>query len=257
MMLISFVDGINKIMFTLEICIESVESALIAQEAGADRVELCANLLEGGTTPSFGMIKRVRESIDIELAVMIRPRGGDFCYTEEEFSIMKEDILIAKSLGADCAVFGIILPRGDIDIKRTSELVTLANPMQVTFHRAFDVAKEPLQALEDIIATGADRLLTSGQEAKAIQGKELIKILVSQANNRISIMAGSGVNPQNRDELLTYCGVSELHLTAKTIIKGEMQYRSSNLSFKNNPTTDDYQREIVSRQIVADIKKMK
>lgn len=241
--------------FTLEICLDSVESALNAQKGGADRVELCANLLEGGTSPSYGMIKKVRQAIDIALAVMIRPRGGDFCYSDLEFAVMKEDILIAKNLGADCVVFGILLPNGDIDIKRTSELVELACPMQVTFHRAFDVAKDPLKALEDIISSGADRLLTSGQEAKAIDGKDLIRDLVSQAQNRIAIMAGSGVNPENRDELLTYCGVRELHLTAKTIINGIMQYRSPNLSFKGIPTTDDYQREIADLQIISEMKK--
>lgn len=241
-------------MFTLEICLDSVESAIIAQNAGADRVELCANLLDGGTTPSYGMIKLVREAIDIELSVMIRPRGGDFCYSDSEFHIMKEDINIAKKLGANCVVLGIILPNGDVDMHRTSELVALARPMQVTFHRAFDVTRDPLQALEDVIVTGADRLLTSGQEPKAYAGKELIKALVLQAKGRISIMAGAGVNSQNRDELLQYCGVNELHLTAKAQVTGEMLYHSPNLSFKSNPSIDDYHREIVSEQIITDIK---
>lgn len=243
-------------MFTLEICLDSVESALIAQKAGADRVELCANLLEGGTTPSYGMIKVVRENINIDLSVMIRPRGGDFCYSDSEFSIMKEDILIAKKLGAECIVCGILLPTGDIDIPRTSQLVALAKPMQVTFHRAFDVCRTPQQALEDIILCGVDRLLTSGQGTKAYQGKELIKSLVEQAQNRISIMAGSGVNPDNKDELLKYCGVTELHLTAKSIIQGNMQYHSPNLSFKTFPTINDYQREIADYQIITKMKKI-
>ena len=242
-------------MFTLEICIDSIESALIAQEAGAERVELCDNLLEGGTSPSYGMIKQVRENIDIELAVMIRPRGGDFCYSDHEFAVMKEDILMAKSLGVDCLVFGILLPNGKIDIERTSQLVSLARPLQVTFHRAFDVAHKPFQALEDIIKTGADRLLTSGQQAKAIEGKELIKDLVLQAKNRISIMAGSGVNPDNRDDLLSYTGVSEVHLTAKSIITGKMEYHSPNLSFKEKATTDDYHREMADYQIITNMRK--
>jgi len=241
-------------LFTLEICIDSVESASIAQQAGADRVELCANLLEGGTTPSYGMIKAVREIIDINLAVMIRPRGGDFCYSESEYSIMKNDILMAKNLGADCVVLGILLPSGNIDIERTSELVSLSKPMQVTFHRAFDVSIDPQQALEDIINTKAQRILTSGQKAKAIDGKELIRDLVLQANNRIPIMAGSGVNPENRDELLNYCGVKELHLTAKTTINGAMQYHSPTLSFKSIPSSNDYQREIANSQIIRKMK---
>ncbi len=242
-------------MFTLEICLDSVESAIIAQEAGADRVELCANLLEGGTSPSYGMIKAVRENISIELAVMIRPRGGDFCYSDAEFAIMKEDILIAKKLGVNCVVFGILLPTGDIDIPRTSQLVTLAKPMQVTFHRAFDVARDPFQALEDIISTGIDRLLTSGQAPKAIEGKELIKALVLKAKKRISIMAGSGVNPENRDELLQYCEVKELHLTAKKFVDGDMHYRPEKISMSSCKVNSEYQKSIADYQIITKMRK--
>lgn len=243
-------------MFNLEICLDSLESAIIAQQAGADRVELCANLLEGGTTPSYGMIKAVRKNIDIELAVMIRPRGGDFCYSQAEFAIMQEDILTAKKLGAEYVVLGILLPTGDIDIPRTSLLVTLAKPMQVTFHRAFDVCRSPKQALEDIILTGATRLLTSGQETKAIEGKELISELVLQAKNRISIMAGSGVNPNNRDELLNYCKLRELHLSAKSIIEASMQYRPNTLSFRSEKQISDFQHNRADYQIISQMKKI-
>ncbi len=242
-------------MFTLEICLDSVESAIIAQEAGADRVELCANLLEGGTCPSYGMIKQVRANIDIDLAVMIRPRAGDFCYSDAEFTVMKEDIIIAKKLGANCLVFGILLPSGDIDIERTSELVSLAKPLPVTFHRAFDHARQPLQALEDVISTGAKRLLTSGQAPKAIEGKELIKALVLKAQNRISIMAGSGVNPENRDELLQYCEVKELHLTAKKFVDGDMHYRPEKISMSSCKVNSEYQKSIADYQIITKMRK--
>ncbi len=241
-------------MFTLEICLDSVESAIIAQEAGADRVELCANLSEGGTTPSYGMIRLIREKIDIDLSVMIRPRGGDFCYSDAEFSVMKEDIKIAKEIGADCVVFGILLANGDVDIERTTELCNLAKPMSITFHRAFDLTREPYQALEDIIKSGVSRLLTSGHKTKAIEGKHEIKKLVMQAKNRIAIMAGSGVNPQNRDEFLNYCGVQELHLTAKTYIEGDMIYRPENISMNSYNITSEYQKVIADYQIITKMK---
>ncbi|MBI9031897.1 copper homeostasis protein CutC [bacterium] len=237
-------------MFTLEICIDSVESAIIAQRAGANRVELCADLLEGGITPSYGMIKTVRDNINLDLSVMIRPRGGDFCYSDLEFSIMKEDILIAKELGANYVVLGILTPDGHVDVYRTSQLIELAKPMQVTFHRAFDFTLDPFQALEDVIKTGARRLLTSGQEPKAIQGKELIKDLVALSKERISIMAGSGVNPDNKAELLDYCGVKELHLSAKTTKNSLMNFQTERLSLTSNLPANSYQNNIADYEMI-------
>lgn len=250
--------GINKMKdFTLEICIDSVESAIIAQANGADRVELCANLLEGGTTPSCGMIMGTRAMIDIKLAVMIRPRGGDFCYSDLEFAIMKQDIAIAKSMGASCLVFGVLLPNGSIDVVRTKELVELAKPLETTFHRAFDHAYDPFQALEDVISTGVDRLLTSGQQQKAIEGKELIKELVIVANNRISIMPGSGVNLSNRDELLNYTKATELHITALTHKDGEMFFKPSYIPMSSTKKITDFQLNIANPNIIHDMKKKK
>ncbi len=237
-------------MFTLEICIDSLESALIAQKAGAHRVELCSDLLEGGITPSYGLIKSVRKALYIDLSVMIRPRGGDFCYSNEEFVVMKEDIKMAKELGANCVVLGILTPDGQIDISRTSELVELAKPMQVTFHRAFDFTRDPYQALEDVISLGADRILTSGQEPIAIQGKELIKDLVALSKERISIMAGSGVNPDNKTELLDYCGVKELHLSAKTTKNSLMNFPTERLSLTSNLPANSYQNNIADFEMI-------
>lgn len=236
--------------FNLEICVDSLESALIAQEAGADRVELCSDLLEGGITPSYGLIKAVRKNLNIDLAVMIRPRGGDFCYSDEDYSVMKEDILMAKELKANCLVFGLLNPQGNIDMQRTSELVQLARPLQVTFHRAFDLTKNPFRALEDLIALRIDRLLTSGQESTAILGKDLLKKLVLQAKQRISIMAGAGVNPNNKDILLNDCQVDELHLTAKKLLASKMIFKTEIESFIGEQGINTYKRYFADKNII-------
>ncbi len=236
--------------FTLEICVDSLKSAIIAQSAGADRLELCSDLLEGGITPSYGLIKSVRSNISLDLSIMIRPRGGDFCYSDEDFLVMKEDIIMAKELAANCVVFGILTRNGYIDIDRTSQLVQLARPMQVTFHRAFDFTKDPIQALEDIIFSGADRILTSGHEPTAIKGKNLIRDLVNLSKGRISIMAGSGVNPDNKDELLNHCRVKELHLTAKSLEESKMVYRPCHMPFTSSPNPNQYLRYTTNFEII-------
>ncbi|MGE5653693.1 MAG: copper homeostasis protein CutC [Bacillota bacterium] len=211
----------------IEVCIDSVASAIAAEVGGADRVELCADLFSGGITPSAGMIATVRRSVTIGLMVMIRPRGGDFCYSEAEFEIMKHDIGVAKELGADGVVFGILHEDGTIDVTRTRELVTLARPMSVTFHRAFDMAAEPLQALEDVIATGADRLLTSGQEQTAYEGLDLIAELVKLANGRIVIFPGGGITERNLAKIVAGAGVKECHTSARASQPSRMAYRRS------------------------------
>jgi copper homeostasis protein len=185
----------------VEICAFSLESCLIAQRAGANRIELCGGMFEGGTTPSAGLIRMATQSIKIPIYVMIRPRGGDFCYSETEFEVMKTDILLAKNLGTNGLVFGILNPDGTVDSGRNKELIELAKPLGVTFHRAFDVSREPFEALESIIECGFERILTSGQKNTAIEGKGLLAELVKKANHRIEIMAGSGVNAQNAVEL--------------------------------------------------------
>jgi len=210
----------------LEVCVESVEGGIAAQRGGADRVELCANLLEGGTTPSAGSIRLARSRLDIGLQVMIRPRGGDFCYSETEFEIMKQDIALAKDAGADGVVIGILRPDGTIDAERTKALADLARPLSVTFHRAFDMASDPHQAMEILIGLGIDRILTSGQEISALEGLELICELVRRAGNRIIIMPGGGITERNFAQILERSRAREIHIAALSPAEGPMQFRN-------------------------------
>src|SRR5699024_6505301 len=189
-------------MIKLEICANSLPSALAAQEGGADRIELCDNMAEGGTTPSYGTLTKARELLNIELYPINRPRGGDFLYTTLEYDIMYEDIQFCKKIGCDGVVIGLLTELGDIDTKRTSALVEAAAPMGVTFHRAFDRCRNPIQALENIIDCGCERILTSGQEPTAIEGASLLDLLIQKAEDRIIIMPGSGVRPENIAELV-------------------------------------------------------
>jgi copper homeostasis protein len=208
---------------TLEICAYSVEAAIMAQAAGADRVELCANRHVDGTTPACHAISHARKSLNIPLHVMVRPRGNGFVYSDAEFAVMKEDIGNCHRLGIAGVVCGILQPNGAVDKARCSELVSLARPMEVTFHRAFDVAADPVQALEDIIEIGCKRILTSGQANSAIQGAGVIAKLVQQAGDRITIMPGGGIRAGNFAELITVTGGREFHSAAYT---GEKQDRT-------------------------------
>jgi len=204
----------------LEICVDSVESAIAAQAGGADRVELCANLNEDGTTPSAGMIEVARQNLAIGLQVLIRPRGGDFCYSDLEFEAMKKDIGLARTLGADGVVIGVLEPTAIIDVARTRELADLARPLRVTFHRAFDVVGDPLLALESLVELRVDRILTSGQARTAMEGLIRLTQLAQKAAGRISIMPASGINAQNVRQILAATDVNEIHIgSAVTAIK--------------------------------------
>ncbi len=210
----------------LEVCVESVEGAMAAQAGGADRVELCANLLEGGTTPSAGSIQLARRNLHIGLQVMIRPRGGDFCYSATELEIMKLDIAMAKNAGADGVVIGILKEDGEVDESRTATLVELARPMTVTFHRAFDMSADPYHALQTLISIGIDRILTSGQESSALEGLDLISDLVRKAGDRIIIMPGGGITERNFVRIREQSGARELHVAALGEVEGPMKYRN-------------------------------
>jgi copper homeostasis protein len=210
----------------IEICVDSAAGAFAAQRGGADRVELCDNLMEGGTTPSAGSIKIARRGLKIGLQVIIRPRGGDFLYSEEEFDIMREDIRIAKDLGADGVVVGCLTSEGDIDQAHTAELVSLAHPLNVTFHRAFDMCRDPNKALEDLVGLGIDRVLTSGQESTCFEGMDLIASLQKQAAGRIIVMPGGGITSRNIHRIVAGTGVAEIHLSARRTIESGMTFRN-------------------------------
>jgi copper homeostasis protein len=229
---------------TVEICVDSVESAVAAQAGGADRVELCDNLMEGGTTPSFGSIEVARKLLNIKLHVIIRPRGGDFLYSDTEFEIMKRDIEAAKHLGADGVVIGILDAAGNIDLARTRELTALARPMSVTFHRAFDVCADPFKAIDELAAISVDRILTSGQEATAVEGLDLLAKLVRHAGDRLTIMACGNLNERNLKKVVDTSGVSEVHFTAFGDVASEMHYRNDRVFMGGTLRPPEYSRSV-------------
>lgn len=230
--------------YKIEICANSVESAIEAQRGGAYRVELCAGIPEGGTTPSYGEIKMARELLSIRLHVIIRPRGGDFLYTPLEQSIVLHDIDMARQLGADGVVFGCLTPDGDIDLPLMERLMKASEGMSVTFHRAFDMCRSPRKALEEIIALGCDRILTSGQQATAEKGISLLKELNVQADGRIIIMPGCGVNSDNIRKIAEETGASEFHFSGRSSIESKMNYRNPAVSMGGTVKIEEYSREI-------------
>jgi copper homeostasis protein len=239
--------------YQIEICAANIQSAIAAKEGGADRIELCDNLYEGGTTPSYAMIKAVADRVRIDTMVMIRPRGGDFCYNDLEFSIMKEDIRMCKDLGVRGVVLGILKPTGEIDSPRTKELVDLAKPLEVTFHRAFDMTPKPLDALEAVIRTGADRILTTGHKNQVPDGLDLVRTLMQEANNRIRIMPGSGIRESNIQLIRDATGAKEFHLTAREAVESEMTYRKEEILMGGIPQIPEYKIFITSKNTVKNI----
>ena len=234
-------------IFKLEIIGFNIESCIIAQAAGAHRIELCDNPGEGGTTPSYGFIKKTREVLQIELYCMIRPRGGDFFYTDEEFDIMKTDVLTCKQLGCDGVVIGMLNQDGTVDKERCKKLIELAYPMGVTYQRAFDRVKDPFAALEDIIETGCERILTSGLVPSCFDGAPLIARLIQQADDRIIIMPGSGLRASNVNDVAKITGAREFHTSARINVDSNMDY--TNETIKENLQTVLVDEEEVKRII--------
>lgn len=230
--------------FKLEICVDSLQSAITAQLAGAHRIELCENLPEGGCTPGPGKILSVRSNLDIAVNVIIRPRGSDFLYTDDEFDIMRRDIEFCGEAGIDGVVIGILRSDGNIDIERTARLVELAAPMSVTFHRAFDLCSDPFRALEDIISTGSARLLTSGQKNKAHEGVDLISTLVNLAGERIIIMPGSGIDTSNIEAIARKSHAKEFHMTGRKTTISEMEFRRDGVLMGSDGGQGEYSRKI-------------
>ena len=225
-------------MYRFEICANSVASCKAAQEGGADRVELCSGIPEGGTTPSFGMIRKARESISIGLNVIIRPRGGDFLYSKDELEEMIYDIRTAKDLGADGLVFGCLTKDGYVDKAAMSRLMKAAEGLPVTFHRAFDHSSDPIQALEDIIDLGCVRILTSGCRPTAMEGVGLLAELVKAAGDRIIIMPGCGVNEGNIADIARLSGAREFHFSAREPVESGMIFRNPDVTMGSE--TDPY-----------------
>lgn len=237
----------------IEICAYSIDSCLVAERTGADRVELCDNQQEGGTTPSYATIVYAKEHLNIDTMVMIRPRGGDFLYNDIEFSLMKEDILLCKKIGVKGVVFGLLNSDGRIDKERTKTLIDIAKPLDVCFHRAIDVSKDYYQSVRDIISCGAKRILTSGAANKAIEGIENIKKIQQDFGSQIEIMIGSGVNSSNIKILKEYTNVNNFHLSAKTKIDSNMKFRHTVVSMGGN-NLDEYSINIASEEEIKKVK---
>jgi copper homeostasis protein len=235
---------------TIEVVVYNIESALKAAEGGADRIELCDNPGEGGTTPSFGVIESVRQNVSIDVFIMIRPRGGDFHYSNYEFHAMKRDIGQCQKLSVDGVVFGLLTPEGTIDKKRCKELIDRARPLKVTCHRAFDMARDPFEALEDCIEVGFDRILTSGGKLQALMGAGVIAELVKKSAGRIAIMAGSGVSESVVEELIKKTEVNEIHFSAMTTKPSAMTYKNENISGMGSATGSEFQLRTVDPEIV-------
>ena len=224
--------GVGGKNFKLEVIGFNIEGCLLAQQCGANRIELCDNPADGGTTPSYGFIKTASQELYIDLFPIIRPRGGDFLYSDGEFEIMKADVEMCKHLVCEGIVIGILKADGTVDVERCSILAELAYPLSITFHRAFDRTADPFKAMEDIIEMGFERILTSGQQPNALDGADLIAKLIEQANSRIIIMPGSGVRSDNIIELAKKTAATEFHTSARIAVDSKMNYNNQGMNEK-------------------------
>ncbi|WP_122643677.1 copper homeostasis protein CutC [Luxibacter massiliensis] len=216
--------------YILEACVDSVQSAIEAEKGGAARVELCSNLIIGGTSPGRALFSQVRENTDLEIRVLLRPRFGDFCYDEYEFAVMKEDIQMYRELGADGIVTGILAPDGTLNMGQMKELIAEAGNMDMALHRAFDVSWDPFVTLEQAVSLGMKTILTSGQRNTAWEGRELLARLAEQSEGRIEILAGAGISPETIEKLLAYTKVTAYHMSGKVTKDSRMQFRRNGVS---------------------------
>lgn len=232
--------------YLIEACVDTIAGALAAQQGGAKRVELCADLIVGGTTPSAGTIQLAVSQLAIPIHVMIRPRADDFVYDEYDLSVMAHDIRYTKETGAAGVVFGLLQPDGTIDTAATRRLTELARPLSVTFHRAFDLVTDPFTALDTLIELGIDRLLTSGQEATALEGSNLIAGLIRRAANRIVVMPGGGINEHTIARIAQSTGAQELHMSGRATVESPMQVRNPRVLVGGAPPPSEHSRQVTS-----------
>jgi copper homeostasis protein len=240
-------------MTSFEVCVDSIESAMAAERGGADRVELCSDLIEGGLTPSYGVLKVARERLRIGVMMMIRPRGGDFCYSEAEFAAMLHDVRLAKETGANGVVFGVLTPDGDVDVERTRRLAEEARPLPVTFHRAFDMTRDPFAALETLVGLGIDRVLTSGQEPSVLEGLDLIAQLVERARGRIIVMPGGGITDRNVARIRATVPVSEMHFAGGEPVESRMRFRNPRVFMGGMLRPPEYTLDLLPDGYVAQV----
>ena len=220
--------------YTLEICVDSVESAINAERGKATRLELCSNLIIGGTTPTKSLFEEVKKNVDIPINVLIRPRFGDFLYSDYEVNIIKNEIKMFKKLGADGIVVGILTKNGEIDLDNMKKFIEGAQDIPITFHRAFDVCREPLKAFYQLQELGIQNILTSGQSQDCLRGKkllkELVKISTKNSKNKTEILVGAGLNIENIDEIVNFTGATNFHFSGKRIKQSSMEYRKENVN---------------------------
>ena len=209
----------------LEVCADSMESALAAERGGADRIELCGNLVIGGTTPSQALFEKIRKETSLKIRVLLRPRFGDFCYSQNEYEILKEEVKLFRRLGADGIVIGCLNPDGSLNMEQMQGLIAEAGDMDVALHRAFDVSRDALEALEQAISLGCRTILTSGQKNSAWEGREFLAKLQQESRGRIEILAGSGIKPEIIDQLHEETGIASYHMSGKVVVESKMTFR--------------------------------
>lgn len=241
--------------YVLECCVDSVESAINAAKGGASRLELCSNLIIGGTTPDVALVKEIRKYSDIRIHALIRPRFGDFCYTEHEMEIMKSQICALKEAGIEGVVIGVLDADGNLDISKMKELLQSAEGMSVTLHRAFDMCRDPFQALEEAVSLGIHTILTSGQKASAWEGRDLLCQLIEQAADRIDIMAGAGINASVIEKLLPVTKGTSYHMSGKITLDSKMKYRKADVSM-GLPSLSEYEIWQTSEEAVREAVKV-